>query len=346
MSIPMKATRWAENATDLIGTYTNLDFVSITENDQDDTGVIEDNDGPGTVDNLTYDVGSGTVVSALDSTIAASADILLGDGSTITVTVGLLQTAAGDVFVRDVGNGLDNLNIQSIEIVSIIDNDFGGSNTGNSIDNSMIVCLLEGTRVQTPSGLRPVEDIAPGSRVSTACGRSTPVTHVLRQTAGDRSAPPVCIPKDALAPGLPMRTMCVSQCHRILVRSRIVRRMFGVEEVFVPAKRLLALPGVTLDARGGQRRFFNLLCPEHAVLLAEGVPVESLYPGPQVLQNLSPAAAAALGEALEQIGHPAGLGYLKALPEPPGHAQKRMIMRHLRNNVPLVPTIETAHTAT
>ena len=278
---PDESNTASENSSAVVGTYSSPQFVSVTENDENDDGRIDDDENfqPGTPDTLSYDVGGGTVALRLDSTIAYSANILLGDGSTITRTVGVLQTTSGDVFVRDAGNGLDNLNIQSIELASVIQDDYGASNTGNSIENSQLVCLLEGTLIDTPSGQCAIENLRAGDKVSTDDGRTVEVIHVLEQVCPPgKGAGPIRIPKDALAPGTPSRALLLSPCHRVVVRSPIVRRMFGNSEVFVPAKRLLDIPGVKREGSSAPRRYFNLLCTKHVVLRAENTPVESLFP--------------------------------------------------------------------
>ena len=49
---------------------------------------------------------------------------------------------------------------------------------------------------------------------------------------------PIVIRKDSLGPNFPTRDLTVSPQHRILVRSRIAKRMFDAQELLVPANKL------------------------------------------------------------------------------------------------------------
>ncbi|MDO7707654.1 MAG: hypothetical protein MUQ12_10955, partial [Loktanella sp.] len=68
----------------VLGTHDDLVVTSVSEVDVDEDGVIYD-DEYGTGDYLRYDLGTGTATTALDSTSLYNADILLGDGSIMSV---------------------------------------------------------------------------------------------------------------------------------------------------------------------------------------------------------------------------------------------------------------------
>lgn len=206
---------------------------------------------------------------------------------------------------------------------------------------SSIVCLTHGTRVATAAGPLAVEHLEPGTLVRTADGRTEPLRLKLERqiSALDMvlhpGLRPVLIGAGALGGGLPRRDLWVSRQHRMLVRSAIVRRMFGQNEVLVAAVHLTSLPGIRVVRPDTPVTYVHLVFDRHEVILAEGAPTESLYPGPGALRALSPAARAefrALFPAhLAPAPSPAGL-------IPPGTRQKRLISRHLRNRRDLVAT--------
>lgn len=160
------------------------------------------------------------------------------------------------------------------------------------------LCFTPGTQIDTPQGPRPVEDLAPGDLVTTRDRGAQPLIWVGRRVldgaalARNPRLVPVRIAAHALGPGLPGCDLCVSPQHRILLRSRIAERMFGLDEVLVPAICLLSLPGVTRDSQAAGVTYLHLMCERHEILTANGAPAESLLPGPRALAGLPPAARA------------------------------------------------------
>ena len=84
----------------VLGTHDDLVVTSVSEVDVDEDGVIYD-DEYGTGDYLRYDLGTGTATTALDSTSLYNADILLRDGSTMSVPVLVIQAANGEFSSRN-----------------------------------------------------------------------------------------------------------------------------------------------------------------------------------------------------------------------------------------------------
>ncbi|MDO7729228.1 MAG: hypothetical protein MUQ13_08075 [Loktanella sp.] len=84
----------------VLGTHDDLVVTSVSEVDVDEDGVIYD-DEYGTGDYLRYDLGTGTATTALDSTSLYNADILLGDGSIMSVPVLVIQAANGEFSSRN-----------------------------------------------------------------------------------------------------------------------------------------------------------------------------------------------------------------------------------------------------
>ena len=153
--------------------------------------------------------------------------------------------------------------------------------------SSLAVCLLAGTRIATPEGLRRIEELRPGDPVSTRDGGPVAVLEVIRQRL--RFGPgvegahlkPFEIRAGAFGPGRPERALRLSPQHRVLLRDGTG------EEGLVPVCRLAGQPGVR-RMRGRRRAdYVNLLLPAHHLIRAEGLPVESFYPGAQAMSVLN-----------------------------------------------------------
>lgn len=213
-----------------------------------------------------------------------------------------------------------------------------GSTVGDSIGyapavSTMPPCFAQDSLIQTVSGPRPVQSLRPGDMVLTCDHGFQPLLwagHRALDARGLDLMPqhrPIRIAPGALGPGQPARALTVSPQHRILLRSRIVRRMLGIPEVLVPARRLIGLPGVEVLHSARSVTYWHLLFARHQILLSENAWSESLLPGPQALRAFGPQARAqiaALAPGLTARPDP-------ARPIPPGHVQRRLVQRHLQN---------------
>ncbi|MGB0440001.1 MAG: Hint domain-containing protein, partial [Paracoccaceae bacterium] len=154
------------------------------------------------------------------------------------------------------------------------------------------LCFAGGTWIDTPSGPVRVEDLRAGDLVCVASGVPQPLRmNLVRHLTADdvAQAPalaPVCITRGALGNGLPHQDLRVSRQHRMMIRSQIAHRMFGTDEVLVAAIRLTDCPGIHVERSGGDLSYHHLVFDAHQVVLANGAPSESLYPGPQALRTL------------------------------------------------------------
>lgn len=237
-------------------------------------------------------------------------------------TFNAVNNGAGTHFVTSSGgvssNGAFNNNSLGIltlygEITSV--GVFGGGSAGGGfdiievgIDSTQfdVLCFAAGTMIATPDGQRDVADIRVNDKVLTAEGLTRQVKAItsrhltplalLRETR----LRPVLIKAGALGQGLPHRDLRVSRQHRILVASRIARRLFGQTEVLVPAIRLVGLPGISTDMAAAPVDYHHLVLDRHEVLLANGCPAESAYGGDRArsaLEGAGPETLAALARA-------------------------------------------------
>ncbi|MCO6381181.1 Hint domain-containing protein [Oceanicola sp. 502str15] len=143
-------------------------------------------------------------------------------------------------------------------------------------------CFEARTRIAVPGGWREARALRPGDRVSLARGSSAEVALVLHQQARagpEREARPVRLRADALGRGQPERDLTLSPQHRVWVEA------LGA---LVPARALIRLPRIGLLQGRRLIDYVHIVLPQHALLLAEGCPAESFWPGPVALAGLPP----------------------------------------------------------
>ena len=202
-------------------------------------------------------------------------------------------------------------------------------------------CFTSGTLIETPTGQKSVENLREGDTVSGYEGEELILRKVLRRVISARDLAinpklrPICIMAGALGQNLPERDLLVSRQHRMLVKSKIVERMFGQEEVLLPAVKLLELPGIFVTEDVTRVEYIHLLFDRHEVIRAEGAPTESLFTGPEALKAMSPDARE---EILTLFPEVAELNYEPepARHIPPQRLQKQLIKRHAKNNQPVL----------
>lgn len=199
------------------------------------------------------------------------------------------------------------------------------------------ICYAAGTLIETTAGEVPVETLRPGMLVVTRDDGLQPVLWVGAQVLDAQrlaQAPhlrPVRIRAGALGEGLPRRDLVVSPQHRILVRSRIARRMFGADEVLVPARALLAVDGIDLADDLPAVTYVHFLLPAHQVVFAEGAEAESLFTGARAMAMLGATARAEIAAIFPDLALGAA-----ARPLVPGAMARKLAGRHAGNARPLV----------
>jgi hypothetical protein len=134
-------------------------------------------------------------------------------------------------------------------------------------------CFLAGTHLQTPNGMRPVEALRAGDLLVTADGeapiRRVGRSNICRLGMGPLDWLPIRLYAGALGPNCPTHDLLVSSGQGILIggvlahAGALVNGETIVREYDAPA--IFTYYEVELDA--------------HAVLLAEGAPVESFLAG-------------------------------------------------------------------
>lgn len=165
-----------------------------------------------------------------------------------------------------------------------------GDTDGGTLSSLTAPCFARGTRLLTPSGEVPVEDLRVGDRVLTRDRGAQRTIWIGRREIdftdpanprGDKDKP-IEIKAGALGRGLPRRDLIVSPQHRMV----LIDETGG--EVLALAKGLTGLPGVRRMAGRKRVTYYALLLDHHAILLAEGAPTESFRPGPYILSTFPP----------------------------------------------------------
>lgn len=133
-------------------------------------------------------------------------------------------------------------------------------------------CFLAGTMIATPEGERAVEDLAIGDLVLTSDGRAVLVKWMGRQTLVTVFGPPenlrpVCIAAGALGEGLPIRDLCVTAGHAMVLDGLLVQAGALVNGTTI--RRM------TASELGERFIVHHIETEEHEIVLAEGAPTET-----------------------------------------------------------------------
>ena len=201
---------------------------------------------------------------------------------------------------------------------------------------SSLACFVSGTMIETDAGLKPVEDIQPGDLVLTKDSGFKPVmwsgsrTVRLATEAEPAKRYPVRVRAGALGKGAPAVDLYISQQHRVLVKSKIALRMFGAEEVLLPAIKLVGLEGIDLVSDCEEVTYVHFLFDQHEIVYSNGAETESLYTGPEALKSVGAAGREeilALFPQLAEIDYSAPMARLV----PSGKQMRKLVERHKAN---------------
>ncbi|WP_319824744.1 Hint domain-containing protein [Thalassovita sp.] len=147
-----------------------------------------------------------------------------------------------------------------------------------------VICFTPGTRIETPDGLRRVEELREGDRVQTRDSGAQEIQWVgRRRMTGARlyTMPylrPIRIRSGAFGTGRPDEELLVSPDHRILLKGAPARALFNTPEVLVAARDLVNGHSVNVDIGLKEVTYVHLLLPCHHVIRANGVDTESFHP--------------------------------------------------------------------
>lgn len=192
---------------------------------------------------------------------------------------------------EDFGSDQDGISIQRTNN--------GFVNDATPTPGAANVCFASGTMIATPDGFKKIEDLAPGDFICTRRSGPQPVRWVFSReiTCAELLAYPLLRP--IWIPG--KQRLRVSRQHRVLATGQIAQRMFGKEEVLVPAKDLIDCCGCEIDQSLQSVKYFHILLDRHHVINANGLAAESLYLGREGLNAMSREALAELSHLLPAV---------------------------------------------
>jgi hypothetical protein len=170
-----------------------------------------------------------------------------------------------------------------------------------------VICFVPGTKIATPRGPRPVEELAEDDLIETRDNGPQPLRWIgRRRISGARlfAMPhlrPVRIRADALCGGEPDEDLVVSPDHRVLVKGPVAQALFATAEVLVSARDLINDRTITIERRMREVTYIHLALDSHQVILANGMECESFHPAGTSLEQLDPAQRQALLERFPDV---------------------------------------------
>lgn len=205
----------------------------------------------------------------------------------------------------------------------------------------VVPCFVRGTMILTEKGDVAVESLKVGDLVWTKDHGLQPIRWIGAKSVENmlsvlnEKIRPIRISAGALGLNTPAADLLVSPQHRVLVRSSIVKKMFGAEEVLVAAKQLLQVDGIDVVTDMNTVEYFHILFDQHEVVLSNGAETESLYTGPEAIKSLPKEAVdeifSIFPELQEHNYTPVAARIL-----PSGRQARKMAVRHIDNGKSLV----------
>ena len=217
--------------------------------------------GGATGDVLTASTAGTGITASFDATAQV---LTLNGNDTIAHYVTVLNSAAFSSTAADpTGGGTTFARAFQASVTDTA----GNVATDTALAN--VACFAEGTGTATGDGEVPVELLRAGHLVRTAGGVLAPIVWMgqrevdCRRHSDPAAVRPIQIRPHAFGPGAPHRNLFLSPDHAAFV-----------DGVLVPVK--LLVNGTSIVTTPVTRvRYYHLELPEHAVILAEGLTVES-----------------------------------------------------------------------
>ena len=237
------------------------------------TYAITDQNDDGDVDRFDDDSVNGSDV--LSSWPGDTVSINIGGGVVITYTGITFYLADGtQVFTPTDGQVLQN---------GTLDGATGVTSQGPlDVGDLGPPCFAAGTLVETERGMSPIEQIEVGDLVRTLDNGLQPVRwHGFRSVCALGVNAPIRFAPGAMGNA---KELLVSPQHKVLVSGWRAELFFGEDEVLVAAHHLVNADTIHRAVRR-QVTYHHLMFDAHEIILADGIPSESFYPGDYILQD-------------------------------------------------------------
>lgn len=187
-----------------------------------------------------------------------------GDSITLEgVTTSLAEFVSGEGLYLTNGDVIDLVGDFSTGSFSVTD-------TGGNTVITDIPCFASGTKIQTPYGETPVENLRVGDLVTLHQGGSAEIiwsgsrTVDLRRHPTPEKAQPIRILAHAFGPHLPARDLRLSPDHALFLDGHLIE-----------AKTLVNGATIIRETDTSSVTYHHIELARHNVLLAEGIPAES-----------------------------------------------------------------------
>jgi len=266
--------------------YNNNGVILVKNAMEEMGGTITSSSGTGEV---IIDVGgtiqfdapvSGNSINFTDNT----GELIIKQLGNIASSVKIFGLQAGDViqipslpagFVENYSSTTGTLTISNAGGTTLGSLIFGGSSLPSkaSVLNAVVPCFVAGTRIATPAGDVAVEDLRPGDSVRLHEGGNGVIQWTGQRQIDCTRHPtpekvhPYRIAAHAFGDGAPRRDLLVSADHAVYV-----------EDVLIPIKLLANGTSIRQVPRPAVT-YHHIELAEHAVVLAEGLTMETLLPG-------------------------------------------------------------------
>ncbi|WP_051927608.1 Hint domain-containing protein [Ruegeria halocynthiae] len=149
-----------------------------------------------------------------------------------------------------------------------------GSNAGSSAYTDYVTCFGPDTLIETADGNIAVQNLERGQLVWTRDGGLQPIVWIgTTQASGKGAFAPVVIEAGVIGN---TQELIVSQLHRVLISSPATDMLFGSPEVFVAAKHLCGLPGVSIRETDSIA-YTHFMFDRHHIVRSNGALTESFY---------------------------------------------------------------------
>ena len=243
--------------------------------------------------NDTTTVGALTITHVNGQPVVAGQTITLASGERITLNANGTFTVLTDATV------------ETQSFTYTVSNGQGGIDVG-MVTLNIVHCFVAGSRIATPGGLVPVEELQPGDMVLTRDDGAQPVRWIgRRRVAAVGDFAPIAFAAGALGAHGAVK---LSPEHRVLVSGARAEVLFGEPEVLVAAKHLVN-DGTIRRQVGGQVDYLHLMFDRHQVIWAEGLASESFFPGAATLAGLDDGVKAELCALFPDLDTKTGAGY-------------------------------------
>lgn len=169
------------------------------------------------------------------------------------------------------------------------------------------VCFTAGTRIETPGGLRLIEDLKAGDRVVLANGTCRPISWIGRRKLSRddlKAAPhlrPIRFKAGSMGAGRPARDVWLSPQHRVAVTAVGLDMIIDAPMMLASAKSLVNGTDVLQQKGNKPVEYIHIMFDRHEVVNVDGLMCETLFPGETTLDSMSEKSRGELFELFPEL---------------------------------------------